>query len=155
MRIFLITLLLMFGTQAVAQQAGDKARLASAHWWCYYLIGNMNADEIIRRENASNHHFKKGYEYVLEMHEELNKHGEKNRYNWDKHAPAYFNWYRGGPSVEFSAGRLFQATEEVVDEYWSDPFNKKLETMTVDKVIELRQVSAESAYVEKNCDLLN
>ena len=154
MRIFLMTLLLMFGTQAAAQQAGDKARLASEHWWCYYLIGNMNADAIKRHENASNHHFKKGYEYVLEMHEELNKYGEKNRDNWDN-APVYFNWYKNGPSAEFSAGRLFQATGEMLDEYWADPFDEKLETMTALQVIELRQVSAESAYDEKNCDLLN
>ena len=40
-------------------------------------------------------------------------------------------------------------------EYWADPFDEKLETMTVDQVIELRQVSAESVYDEKNCDLLN
>ena len=115
----------------------------------------MNADAIIRGENASNHHFKKGYEYVLEMHEEFNKHGEKNRENWDKHAPVYFTWYKNGPSAEFLAGRLFQATGDVLREEWADPFNEKLETMTVDQVIELKQVSAESAYNEKNCDLLN
>ncbi len=155
MRIFLMTLLLMFGTQALARQAGDKARLASAHWQCYYLIDHMNAEARSRHKNASNHHFKNSYKYVLEMHDELNKHGEKNGDNWGKHAPVYFTWYKGGLSIEFSAGRLFQATGDVLREEWADPFNEKLETMTVDQVIELKQVSAESAYNEKNCDLLN
>ena len=135
----------MFGTQTFAQQAGDKARLASAHWQCCYLIDNMNAEVRSRHKNASNHHFKKEYEYVLEMHDELNQHGETTRDNLGN-APVYLTWYKGSPSVEFSAGRLFQATWDVIREEWADPFNEKLETMTFDRVMKLIELSAESTY---------
>ena len=99
-----------------AQEAGTKARLAYAHWECYLYLNYAGSEETETYRNNREKHFLAGLKHVREMMAELKEYGDKNNKNWSKTAPMFFRWHLSGPNEDFVAGKLFQATNQLVKE---------------------------------------
>ncbi len=106
--VFAVVVLIGFAGSAVAQSAGEYARKTFAHWTCAaYLSPSSNADVSDTRHER---HFLAGLEAARALYAEWKSKGEAAV--WPDDAPWLLELRMGGPTPDFVAGRLFEATIE-------------------------------------------
>ena len=131
-----------------AQEAGTKARLAYAHWECYLYLNYAGSEETENYRNNREKHFLEGLKHVREMMAELKEYGDKNNKNWYKTAPSFFRRHLSGPNEDFVAGKLFQATNQLVKE------NLDAESSIEDLFPENLEIIASNKYSSSNCNII-
>tara|TARA_R110000796_G_scaffold96677_1_gene202556 strand:+ start:1282 stop:1737 length:456 start_codon:yes stop_codon:yes gene_type:complete len=143
----LIALLIITGSQANAESAGEKARLAFIHWECLTFIQSMtDADAKPYTENLQKH-FDKGHTYASDMVAIITSNNELGD-DWGETSPLFFRWSLWGPDEDFIVGRLYQASIDVSN----DELSKN--TDGTYKGESIRRSDAIDLYRSQNCRYL-
>ena len=135
------------GSHAIAESAGEKARLAFTHWQCLALINNMTEADAKPYTDNRQKHFDKAHRYAKGMVNILmttNEFGD----DWGRTAPLFFRWTLWGPDEDFVVGRLYQASIDAAND---DLFKNTDGTYKDDYI---RNSDASNLYRSKNCEYL-
>lgn len=139
--------LLIIGSQANAESAGEKARLAFIHWQCLTFIQNMTDADAEPYTGNLQRHFDKGHEYASDMVQLITTNNELGD-EWRNNAPLFFQWSLWGPDEDFIVGRLYQASIDLSN----DQLYKNSDGTYKDEYV--RRAEATDLYESQNCRYL-